>query len=173
MVTQPKPADSSLPPCRHLSADLLAFSRMHVYYDVNMFFEMSAVQSRLNKNTDFLHALSTINKGLTEAFALHLRNLILFFYNDDPHPREVVAADFCEDGTWLDARQSMTRTLSIAQQRANKMLLLLTLDRDGLEGPEKPWDFDEVAAEMKLLILIFVKTAKPERLAPNIALTVA
>jgi hypothetical protein len=161
---------SSLLPRRHFNGDLLIFSKQHVYYDVNMFFEMATVQSRLNRNNDFLRALSLINTGLTESFALHLRNILVFFYNDAPTQLDVVASDFCSEGTWHEVRPSLTRTLSIARQRANKMLLHLTLERNSQEGPENPWNFDELAAEVKLLILVFVKTARPDCLAPNVAL---
>ncbi len=170
MTTPLNTPNSSSRPSRHLSSDLLAFSKAHVHYDVNMFFEMASVQSRLNHNNDFLHALATINDGLSEAFALHLRNLIMFFYNDAPAPLEVVAADFCAEGSWVEVRQSMTRTLSIAHKRAVKTLLLLTFERESHGAPEKAWDFDGLAAEIKLILLIFVKTALPERLASNVAL---
>jgi hypothetical protein len=170
MVTTANMEGSSPSPRRHFSADLLAFSKAHVHYDMNMFFEMAAVQSRLNRNNDFLETLPMINKGLTESFALHLRNLIVFFYNDDPRPQEVVAADFCSEGAWVHARKVMTRTLSIAQKRADKSLLHLTMERDRVEGPQNPWNFDELAIEIKLIILVFVQTARPERLDPSIAL---
>ena len=173
MVTTANTANaSSHPPRRHLNADLFSFSEHHIHYDVNMFFEMASVQSRLNRNNDFLRALATINTGLTESFALHLRNIIVFFYNDTPAELDVVAADFCAEGTWIETRPSLTRTLSIAKKRANKALLLLTMERNSLAGPEKPWDFEGISAEIKLVLLLFVKTANPERLAPRVALAV-
>jgi hypothetical protein len=172
-MTTANTADSSdLSPRRHFSSDLLTFSKAHLHYDVNMFFEMAAVQSRLNRNDDFVGALPIINKGLTESFALHLRNLLVFFYNDSPAPLEVVAADFCPEGSWRETRKAITRTLSIAQKRAEKSLLLLTLERQSQEGPQNPWDFDGIAIEIKLIILVFMETAKPERLDPSVAIAV-
>ncbi len=60
----------------------------------------------------------------------------------------------------------MTQPLIIAQKRADKLLPPPALDRDGLEGPAGPWNFEFLAAEIKLRLEIFLETARPECIEP-------
>ncbi len=151
---------------RHASSELRAFSRTHLLYDVRMLSETAALQIRFGSRRNFLESLPYIHDSVTASFALRLRNLIQFFYNDDPGPRDIVAADYCPDGAWLEARPPLTQPLVIAQKRADKLLLPFTLDRNGLEGPAAPWNFEFLATEMKLRLELLLKAARPEDLEP-------
>jgi hypothetical protein len=154
---------------RHFNADLAAFSSVHLHYDVQMLFELAHTHLLLNQNGNFLKSLSCIEQGLKEAVALHVRNLAVFFYNDSPGPSEFTAADYCAEEKWLEERLPMTRTLCIAQKWADKMLLPLTLERNSLEESDMVWDLEGLMSEIRLVLHVFLKTAKSECLAPAFA----
>jgi len=168
--SHPESFPSGSAPIRyHSNSELVTFSGTHLCHDLKMFFETAVVQSRFNSSTDFLKNLSGISTNLIESYALHLRNIVAFFYNDNRTPNEIVAADFCAEGNWVEVRPPMSRALDIAHKRANKILLPLTQERDSLEGPANGWNFDGLTAEIKLVFQLFLKTAIPERISPMLS----
>ncbi len=161
-----KSPNATPPLRRHASSELRAFSRTHLLYDFRMLSETAALQIRFGSRRNFLESLPYIHDSVTASFALRLRNLIQFFYNDDPGPRDIVAADYCPDGAWLEARPPLTQPLVIAQKRAEKMLLPFTLDRNGLAVPcpVELLSFWRRMAKLRLELLL--KAARPEDLEP-------
>jgi len=159
---------SSEPVRRRSNSDLVVFSGTHLCHDLKILFETAVVQSRFSSSKDFLKNLSAIHTNLTDSYALHLRNVIGFFYSDNPAPEEIVASDYCAEGSWTEVRPRMSRTLVIADKRANKILQPLIQDRNPLEGPEN-WNFDDLTAEIKLVFQLFLKTAITERVSPMLS----
>jgi hypothetical protein len=89
-----------------------------------------------------------------EAFGLHLRNLIEFFYPSNPHPDDVLAADYVAD--WNAKRPAITPLLESARARAGKELHHLTAQRTAGRPSHKAWDFEGIGKELKDVVSAFL-----------------
>lgn len=109
-----------------------------------------------------------------EAFALHLRNIITFFYPDvyQPWHDDVVAHHFvaADDpySTWLNTRGPISPALDKAKIRADKELAHLTTHRRPGSGVEKRWKMVPLAKEVFDVLELFVNAADDSRLAGSV-----
>jgi hypothetical protein len=110
--------------------------------------------------------LKYINNAIIEAFGIHLRNIIDFLFIDDPKPSDIVASDFLIPHEWMALRPPISPTLQIARVRANKEIAHLTTERIFGTPPQKQWDFDGLAGEIRQLLRLFVTHAKTTSLSP-------
>lgn len=171
-------------------ADLLAYSREHVWYEVWMFFEMVDKLGRglhmgvMATTSSGPHAsprtpIAAVNSitpppgtsaapstgahnAYLEAFMAHLRNLVAFLTELNPAPTDVAAVDFCKPGVW---QPMISQTLKDAKRRVSKELAHLTIDRISGFPARKSWDFDALAAELRPLLIDFTAKADPARLS--------
>lgn len=142
--------------------DLLDYSREHVVYELQML-AIAGGEVPSKKGYDLSVYL--------ESFAIHLRNLIEFFFADDPRPDDVVAADFFDDpSTW---KVQITDHLKAARVRANKEVGHLTLKRKGPTDAGKPWPIGVYFNELRPVVEKFVATASPKKLDPTVQQNVA
>lgn len=114
--------------------ELREYSREHVAYEVDMFF--GAIRSkRANIRASAIHDVaSCIANAVTEAFALHVRNLIEFLYPDawgrPSRATDVLAHYFISSfDAWTKARPPLSPTLERAKIRADKEMAHLTTQR--------------------------------------------
>jgi hypothetical protein len=105
-----------------------------------------------------------IENALAESFVIHLRNLINSLYLQ-PSQRSVVASDFCKPRTWPKVRPPKSRLSSACEDRANKKLAHLTIDRS--VGNE--WSTGDVVGEIRPVLQLFVHSARHGVLSPRVA----
>lgn len=111
--------------------------------------------------------LATIlRNGILEAFVLHLRNILDFFYSE-PRKTDIAAKMFYDSGNLPPDFPEKSPLLEEAHRRAHKEMSHLTTDRLWEGDPKKAWDFSQLMAEVKPLVEKFIKTASRSRLHPD------
>jgi hypothetical protein len=100
--------------------------------------------------------------ALIESFAIHLRNLFEFFYNQSPRDTDVVAADYFDDPASWSMRPSTM--LVTARKRADKEVSHLTLQRKDAGDPDKHWPIGTHFSEIRAAVQEFIATASPKKL---------
>lgn len=175
-------------------ADLLAYSAEHVWYEVWMFLEMVdrltrqpagasshvtfattgtsvppaplGVSNSIAPPPGLSGRQSTVTENANvESFMAHLRTLIDFLFILSPRDTDVVAADFCAEGTW---RPAISQRLKDAKKRVDKELAHLTTDRIEGSSSRKYWDAAALAIELRPVLRDFVAQAVPGRLSPRV-----
>jgi len=126
------------------SIDLFAFAGEHLFYEAQMFVVCRAIKPR-----DQFEANLKV-----EGCALHLRNLIEFFYPSAPRVDDVLAADYVAN--WDARRPAITPLLESARARANKELHHLTAHRISGRPAHKAWDFEGLSKELKGVVSAFI-----------------
>src|ERR1022692_3374206 len=110
-------------PRRAWSAEwLLNYSEQHIAYEFRMLRRLAFLQLPSENRAP------TYRRAVIEAFALHLRAIVEFFSG----PRgdtEVIAEDFCSDGSPWD--HDRTKVLGRQRRWASQQVLHLTAERDG------------------------------------------
>ncbi len=89
-----------------------------------------------------------------EGFALHLKNLLEFFYPSNPDANDVLAADYVAD--WDGNRPAITPRLESARARAGSELHHLTVHRVTGKAALKEWDFDGISEELRSVVSAFI-----------------
>ena|ERR1039458_224980 len=113
-----------------------------------------------------------LNKGFPlsaalESFAVHLRNLIDFFYKQPQPPDDVAALDFYDPPTgW--APGAMSPTLEVARERANKEISHITFKRKSGMTPDKPWAVGGLFNEIHVVAQKFASGASPKKLHQDV-----
>jgi len=100
---------------------------------------------------------------LIEAFALHTRVLIDFFYCDQKlKGDDIIAQDLLpDDKVWKDLRPPIPDILKEAKEKVNKQLAHLSEGRILLEKQgKKDWKILEIFNEMNKIIDLFIETQK-------------
>lgn len=114
----------------------------HLYYEFSMFISLT---QEMFKG----YSPGTVNNALLQSFALHVRNLIDFLYNDKHQPDDVYAGDYFDTPEkWQQLRLAITPGLTKAKKRANKEVAHLTYSRLKVTQEEKIWAFVELSGEM-------------------------
>ena len=124
--------------------DLHSFAGEHLFYEVQMF-----VLARAKRPIDPLEM-----KFKVEGFALHLKNLLEFFYPSNPEADDVLAADYVTD--WDVKRPAMTPLLKNARAQAGRELHHLTVQRATGGAAQKEWAFDDISKELRSVVSAFV-----------------
>jgi hypothetical protein len=142
-------------------SDLLAFSQAHLLYELQIF---RWIVENFPRETSFRRSV------FVESFAIHLRNLIDFFYNSPALAREddIVAADFFDVPTRWNLGV-LPITLENARERANKEISHITYKRKAATDPTKPWPVADLYEEINNLALQFAAGASPKKLDPAVS----
>jgi hypothetical protein len=152
---------------KHDSKYLRRYSREHVLYEVGMFFQLG----RLLMTGPFLatppEAAVVMHNAALEAFAIHLRNLLDFFYTQKRFRTDVTAAMFYDAGELPADFPAKSSMLITAHSRAHKELCHLTTERHPEGSLEKDWKLHLLMMEMKQLFEKFLETASTARLDPE------
>jgi hypothetical protein len=100
-----------------------------------------------------------------ESFAVHVRNLVDFFYAQQPRADDVIAEDFVADAVqWSAIRPEMSAVLRRAKQRADKEIAHLTYARLDVAREVKPWPFVEICGEITAVLQLFARNVERDRL---------
>jgi hypothetical protein len=124
--------------------DLFSFAGEHLFYEAQMFVVTRTIQPRDQFETNLK----------VEGFALHLKNLIEFFYPSSPDANDVLAADYVAD--WDANRPAITPLLESARARSGSELHHLTVQRVTGRAAHKEWDFDGISEELKGVVSAFI-----------------
>lgn len=137
------------------------YSSEHIYYEIEMFYLASIYDlssgSQFERNT------------LTEAFCIHLRNLITFLYpTSNQKPGDIYAFHYFEKIS--DNIPELSQSLEEARKRCHKEVGHLTTDRiTGVCDPKKSWDRFALAREIFSLLNIFSSGASKDRLNSKVS----
>jgi hypothetical protein len=139
-------------------ADLPAHSKHHLDYEIWMLVESAqAWHEGLPK---------PVRNAVTEAFAIHLRNLIMFLDPKSERCGDVFARDFfTTPGRWVPP--AFSEDLQKALERAHREIAHLTVDRTPGYEKGKEWDpklIDDLVIHFKR----FVELADQDRLHPDV-----
>jgi hypothetical protein len=145
------------------SAELMAYSEEHLLYELLMFrLAATTIPPRPTSETTLF-----FSNAHAEAFALHLRNLIVFLYPDRfPKKSDDVAADDFS-GDWLSHRPPLPAVLETAKKRADKELAHMTTLRIPGRPPEKHWNIRGLVRPLNDILALFATAADPTRLGPK------
>jgi hypothetical protein len=107
--------------------------------------------------------------ALLESFAIHLRNLIEFFYTQPQDARNdgVIAADFFDPPSAWNLGL-MPKSVNDARERANKEISHITYRRKGATDPTKPWPVGSLFREVHAIAQKFAAGASRDRLHPRV-----
>ena len=153
-------------------AQLLEYSKVHLKYEISMFFgtgiQLSTIQFPPDGTADIY------KNALIESFATHLRNLLLFLYPDRPHEKDVIAHDFFSDTVrdWPCHKPKIPRELSDALIRSHREISHLTVDRRDGKNASKDWFFLNLMQELIPVLKQFTENASPEKLHADVKLSV-
>jgi hypothetical protein len=137
--------------------ELTAYSSEHLMHELSMLWELAEMLPG--------RAPGTETSALLESFAIHLRNLIEFFYY--PKKGEYVRAqDFFEDpGKWSPKLMSDTEKLL---DRANNEVSHLTVRRISGSPPEKQWNTTHMLKQIESIAKEFAAKACDKKLDPRV-----
>ena len=124
----------------------------HLLYERNMLLSLAnGISSGIAGN-------SIINNALIESFAIHVRNLIDFFWSDKPKNDHVIAEDFFEDkNDWFTKRPQLSSLLKNSRIRSHKEIAHLSYDRLRVQKSEKNWQVNEIVKDIEKAFKIFSK----------------
>jgi hypothetical protein len=135
--------------------ELIAFSGEHLLYEFQLL--LFSGQELGRGPTPVMRSV------LIKSFVIQLRNLIDFFYTPRAKEDDVIAADFYPG--W---NETISNTLKIAKERANKELSHLTLGRKSGFDPSKPWDMGALYQEVHEVARMFAGKASPAKLSAEV-----
>jgi hypothetical protein len=116
----------------------------HVKYEIEM---LMAAASFLSTSSSTLGQFA--KNVYIEDFALHLRNLIEFYYNDGRGKGLVRAADYvAKVAEWKESRGPKSARLDRENQKANNFVAHLTYERDAQRW-ERSWDWGTLLVELE------------------------
>lgn len=143
-----------MPRDKHTDEELLEYSRNHLLYEFVMF---DWVAQNFPAETGYRMSATL------EAFAVHLRNLIDFFYLPSEKPDDMIAEDFCDPASgWKPG--DLSALLGEARTRANKEINHITYKRKNDTDPTKWWPVESLINEIHAIEKQFVNTASPKKL---------
>ncbi len=136
---------------KHTTEELRKSSN-HLHYELQMF--QGLVRGM---GSGIAGERNVISNSLVEAFAIHVRVLIHFFYSS-PIKDDVVAEDFIEN--W--EIPNMTEILEVAKDRADKEVAHLTFARLKVTPDQKGWNFLEISNDLQAVINKFIELVPRE-----------
>lgn len=148
--------------------ELLAYSQEHLFYEIQMFLDVSKLNFGNILNKDIRKLLNNIK---TESFVIHLRNLITFLYPTKSVSKTDVYAKnfFSNPDLWESTRPPISQTLENARNRAHKEMGHITTERiSGINDPKKSWEIKQLTDEIVPILKLFCDSADKSKLDNNI-----
>lgn len=104
--------------------------------------------------------------AILEAFVIHTRVLIGFFFDDTPRTDDAVAGDFFFDSgiEWTAIRGSIPTQLDKIKARAGKEVAHLTYARLSVTPESKGWDIQSITSEIDSTVRLFVRRCPQDNL---------
>lgn len=144
---------------------LQSYSGEHIWYEVWMLFQTGSVLP--GGVTSPL--IEFVDNAVLESFAIHLRNLLDFFYPDRVTDDDIVAADYYPSGSLPADFPPKSQHLNEAEIRAHKQVSHLTTKRLPANHEGKAWHVMPLMCDMAKIVGVFITTASSERLHPDFA----
>ncbi len=144
--------------------DLRAMSR-HLLYEIEMLAHTASwlyTISVLDTDADAA-TRSTLRNAMLESWALHLRNLLSFIYDDRPGKGAAIAADFV-DGDWSQLRGDLTPVLRLARTKASKEIAHLLYGRARLSDEQRTWHLAPILVDLGEVLHRFLDAVPSKRL---------
>jgi hypothetical protein len=139
--------------------DKLIKASDHLYYEIGMF------QALTRGMMSGIAGVGTINNAILESYAIHVRLLIHFFFDDSSQKDDVLASHyFGPQKQWKDIAPPYTNILKIAKKRADKEIAHLTYSRQKVTKEKKPWQFLPISNDLQLAINKFITSVPRELL---------
>ncbi len=108
---------------------------------------------------------SPLNNALLESFVIHARNLLHFFFPEQPYATDVLAQHyFPTPAEWVGIRGDMPEVLADVRSRANKEMAHLTYDRLLVDDKSKHWQYLDILAALKEIMARLVQNVPPDLL---------
>lgn len=111
------------------------------------------------------------HNAFLESFAVHVRCLRDFLWNDRKHRQEdAFASDFCDLGVWEAKRGDLPAALGSIEgnrQRIGREIVHLTYHRLTISDETREWELTELVRAIAEGLHKFAEAAKPERLHPK------
>ena len=135
----------------------------HLFYEVVMLYRLPP----LVIHSPGLYPQDTRN-ALIEAFTIHVRQLIDFFWPEGArHKSTALASDYFDRDEWEGLRPGRPEILSEAlRQKVGWGVAHLTYDRAWAPPEEKGWDFVGLARAFAPAVICFADHVGPDRLDP-------
>lgn len=144
---------------------LRKYSSQHLLYEVEMFFHLGHLLMVGQFIAHDPNLTSVLHNGIIEAFILHLRNILDFFYTR-PRKSDVGATMFYDSGERPETFPAKSALLNEAHRRAHKEMSHLTTERHWEGDPKKVWQFAKLMQDVRPLLKAFLETASATRLDP-------
>jgi hypothetical protein len=112
-----------------------------------------------------------IHDAVLESFAIHVRNLIEFFF-DPPNPRHPDDARaehfFADPATWHSLVGAKPTNFTEAQRKAHKQVSHLTYTRVDLTAEERRWYVGNLARDLHDVVWKFLDNAEDARVGESL-----
>lgn len=133
----------------------------HIEYEIDMF---RATYNVLLKPYDH-DKMPLINNALVESFAIHIRNLYEFFYNDvgDSKKDTILATHYLDDPRAYRQKRTPKEEISFVQKKANKEIAHLTYERTKIDAIDKRWPTSLLVEKLEKTISAFLDELAPEK----------
>lgn len=134
--------------------------QLKLYFNEHVLYEVK----QLINAADAINRQLSIHNGLqymiVESFAIHLRNLISFFYPHSRRDNDVCAEDFFINiSIWHSLRPAESQVLKYAKSRADKEVGHLTTLRQFGTPKSKKWDVSVLIDEIMPILSCFCESA--------------
>jgi hypothetical protein len=139
----------------------------HLCYEVEMTYSLAAWMVAHRGEGDQLAA-----NAVLESFTIHLRQLIDFFWPENPRRSgdapDALASDFFEEGEWERLRPERPEILSEAiRKKVGWGVAHLTYGRARAKPEDKEWAFVALAHALAPAVIAFVDNVEPRKLVPE------
>ena len=158
-------------------SDLINISGEHLPYELMMLhFCSNGYRSRLKQflapNIDDEDWIN-LNNALLDSFAIHIRGLLSFFFDDARHPNDAVASQFFTDASkWTQIRHTILSASECKRikDRVNTQAAHLSYGRLAVSPENKNWskDGDKAYDAIMNALEVFLAEAKPEYLSDEL-----
>jgi hypothetical protein len=146
---------------------LRSYSDEHLAYEATALFLAGRTMERFARPSN-LGELG-IQLAVIESFALHVRNMIDFFFAKHPQATDVIAGHFFDD--WETTRPALSVALETARGRASREVAQLTTLRIAGTPVNKLWQPQPLLTELRSVIGKFLAGASDMRLGIKARLT--
>ena len=134
--------------------ELYKFFCEHITYEIQML--LNATYVILNQ----ISIPNSLQNMPLESYAIHLRNLITFFYPSNVRDTDVSAKDFySNEDIWEKVRPPLSGLLEHAKSRADKEVGHLTIFRQYGTPETKIWDVKKLTNEIMPLVELICETS--------------
>jgi hypothetical protein len=147
------------------SSDEIRQLSEHLNYEVEMTFGLIAL---LLDSTFWEPRWRAAHNAQVESFTIHVRQLIDFFWKDDPRKDDATAADYFAPGEWHRLRPKRSRVIDEAMHRKiGSGVAHLTYGRAQSTVEDKQWPFVEIGQALVPAVFCFLDNVDRSKLEPE------